>query len=161
VRPPVAALAAILVLSALTVSACGDDAGSDSITLELPSGHESIMVIDEWVTTLNNGDAAEAARFFALPSVVQNGTPPLTLETRADAIEFNRSLPCGAKLVQAQPYGRFIAATFRLTERPGPGTCGAGVGGLARTAFLIRDGKIVQWRRLPDTGPLEESAEPV
>ncbi len=37
-----------------------------------------------------------AARFFALPSAVANGTRPIALETRAQARAFNRSLPCGA-----------------------------------------------------------------
>jgi hypothetical protein len=47
--------------------------------------------------------------------------------------------------------GRFVIATFRLTERTGPGArpCGA-VGNLADTAFLIEDRHIVQWLRQPD-----------
>jgi hypothetical protein len=106
-------------------------------------------VIEGWVQTLSKGDIEGAAGYFALPSVVENGTPPVTLRSRADTFAFNRSLPCGAKLVGARPLGRFIAATFRLTERPG-GACGPGAGQLARTAFVIRGGKIVQWRRLPN-----------
>ena len=39
-------------------------------------------------------------------------------------------------------------ATFRLTERPGPGSCGTGTGATAQTAFLIEDGEIVEWRRV-------------
>ena len=149
-------------LLALAASGCGggNGNGSETAAIELPPGHASVLVIDEWVRTLDKGDVEGAAEFFALPSVVQNGTPPLTLHSRADAVEFNRSLPCGAKLVGAKPRGRFIAATFRLSERPGPGTCGAGVGGIARTAFLIRDGKIVQWRRLPDSGQTGPTGQP-
>jgi hypothetical protein len=108
-----------------------------------------VIVIGNWVDALRAGHVQVAAGYFALPSVVENGTPPLRIVTRADAVTFNRSLPCGARLVRARPAGRFIAATFRLTERPG-GACGSGVGQLARTAFVIRDGKIVQWRRLPN-----------
>jgi hypothetical protein len=111
-----------------------------------------VIVIGNWVDALRAGHVQVAAGYFALPSVVENGTPPERIETRADAVAFNRSLPCGAKLVQAKPEGRFIAATFRLTERPG-GACGSGVGQLARTAFIIRDGKIAQWRRLPNPAP--------
>ena len=160
VKPALSALCAALLL-ALAASGCGGDGGnSDTAAIQLPPGHASVVVIDEWVRTLAKGDVKDAARFFALPSVVQNGTPPLTLRTRADAVEFNRSLPCGAELVGATPRGRFIAATFRLSERPGPGTCGAGVGATARTAFLIRDGKIVQWRRLPDSGRTGPAGEP-
>jgi hypothetical protein len=153
VSTPARLLPAALGVS-LALAACGGGEPSTSARagIELPSGHRAVRVIDAWVTTLRKGDVAAAAGYFALPSVVQNGTPPLELETRTDAVEFNRSLPCGAVLIRARPLGRFIAATFRLTERPGPGTCGSGVGGIARTAFLIRDGKIAQWRRLPDTG---------
>jgi hypothetical protein len=108
-----------------------------------------VIVIEGWVDALAKGDVDGAAGYFALPSVVENGTAPLTLRSRADAVAFNESLPCGAKLVGARPAGRFIAATFRLTQRPG-GDCGSGVGELARTAFVVRGGKIVQWRRLPN-----------
>jgi hypothetical protein len=154
VRTPARLLAAALAAS-LILAACGGSGGegtSSGSRIDLPAGHGAVRVIDGWVRTLRKGDVTAAAAYFALPSVVQNGTPPLELATRTDAIEFNRSLPCGAVLVRVRPRGRFIAATFRLTERPGPGTCGSGVGGIARTAFLIRDGKIVQWRRLPDAG---------
>ena len=44
--------------------------------------------------------------------------------------------------------GRYVAAVFRLTERPG-GSCGRGTGSEAATAFVIRAGKIVEWRRVP------------
>lgn len=104
-------------------------------------------MIEGWIDTLSDGDVKGAADYFAVPSVAENGTGPVNLRSRADVLAFNRSLPCGAKLVRARPIGNFIAATFRLTERPG-GACGPGAGGLARTAFVIRDGKIVQWRRL-------------
>jgi hypothetical protein len=139
-RALLTALAATLFLAA-----CGgddDDTGG-------PAGHESVQVIEGWVDTLASGDVEGAADYFALPSVVENGTPPITLHTHADAVTFNRSLPCGAKLIRARPAGRLIDATFRLTERPG-GDCGSGTGLKARTAFLIRDGKIELWRRLPN-----------
>jgi hypothetical protein len=155
-------LSAALAVSLLALASCGGDGDASTpatADIDVPSGHGAVGVIDAWVTTLRKGDVAGAAGYFALPSVVQNGTPPLKLETKADAVDFNRSLPCGAVLVKARPLGRFIAATFRLTERPG-GDCGPGVGGLAHTAFLIRDGKIVQWRRLPEAGQ-EDRTGPV
>ena len=40
-----------------------------------------------------------------------------------------------------------------LTERPGRGKCGTGVGNEAYTAFLIRRHKIVQWRRVVKPEP--------
>ncbi len=151
---PAATLARVVaagLLTALALAGCGGGNGggeTSSPAGELPPGHASVLVIDEWVKALSRGDVSGAADLFALPSVVDNGTPPINLRSRADAVLFNRSLPCGGKLVRARPDGRYIAATFRLTERPG-GDCGSGVGELARTAFLIRDGKIVEWHRLP------------
>ena len=135
-------------LAAALLASCGG--GDDPEPADGKSeGHESVAVIEGWTEALSEGDVAGAAEFFAIPSVAQNGTTPLTLCTRDDITAFNRSLPCGAELVRARPAGRIIAATFRLTERPG-GSCGSGSGELARTAFVIEDGKIVQWRRLPD-----------
>jgi hypothetical protein len=158
-------LAAAALIAAALLGGCGGDGDDDDSAaadrLDVPTGHGSVAVIDDWVETLSEGDVEGAAAFFELPSVVQNGTPPITLETRAEAVSFNRSLPCGAELVAAKPLGRYVAATFRLTERPGAGECGDGVGGLARTAFLIREGKIVQWRRLPDVPSEEEPGGPV
>jgi hypothetical protein len=107
-------------------------------------------VIRAWADALRKGDVRGAASFFALPSVVANGTPPVVLHTRADARLFNTSLPCGARLLRTSSAGRFTTATFRLTERPGPGACGRGVGLEARTTFVISGGKIREWRRVPD-----------
>lgn len=115
-------------------------------------------MIDDWSGRLSEGDTKGAARLFAIPSVAINGDLPLRLTSRDDALAFNRSLPCGAKLVKARPAGDAIAATFRLTERPG-GACGAGVGQLARTAFEIEDGHITEWRRLPNPGALKPRGE--
>ena len=44
----------------------------------------------------------------------------------------------------------FTIAPFVLTERPGPGTCGAGVGNTTRTAFRVRGGRITDWLRVQD-----------
>jgi hypothetical protein len=108
-------------------------------------------VIRRWADTLRRGDVHGAARMFTLPSVVANGTDPLRLSKRSDVRFFNRSLPCGAKLVRTKP-GRqgFVIATFRLTERPGVGKCGTAVGAEASTAFLIKRGKIAYWIRVPE-----------
>jgi hypothetical protein len=142
----------VVAAAALLASCGGGDVNKPLLPAgrpSLPAGHQAVAVIEGWVDTLAKGDVEGAAGYFAVPSVVENGLPPVTLRSHADAVAFNRSLPCGAKLLRARPLGRFIAATFRLTERPG-GDCGSGSGQLARTAFVIRDGKIVQWRRLPN-----------
>jgi hypothetical protein len=148
-------LPALLIVAAGLLASCGgSDEGSDES--KLPSGHEGVAVIEGWVETLAEGDVEAAADYFAVPSVAENGTPPVTLRSHADVIAFNRSLPCGARLIKARPEGRFIVATFRLTERSG-GDCGSGIGELARTAFVIRDGKIAEWHRLPDPPDVEDS----
>lgn len=144
-------------LIALPIIGCGG--GSDDGTV--PTGNQGaapkiagdadpgdVRVIDAWVTALRRGDVDAASRYFAIPSVAEN--PPLLLhiENLDDARRFNEALPCGARLVRAATQGQFTTATFRLTERPGPGTCGPGTGSTAKTSFVIRDGEIFEWRRV-------------
>ena len=117
-----------------------------------------VRVVRAWADTLRRGDMRGAARFFALPSLVSNGTPPIKLETRAEARFFNRTLPCGAKLIGTEPARKgFFIATFRLTERPGKGECGSGTGETARTAFRIRDEHITDWLRVQDIDSAPDS----
>jgi hypothetical protein len=147
---------ALVIVTALALGAvaCGSDNsyGGKDVTGPPPE-----RVIRDWADTLRSGDVAGAARFFALPSIVQNGSDPIALHTRADARAFNQTLPCGARLLRTSSSAGYTTATFRLTERPGPGTCGTGTGMTARTTFVIKDGKIREWRRVadePDTGPV-------
>jgi hypothetical protein len=113
-----------------------------------PAAARDVAVIRGWADALRHGQVERAVRYFAIPSVVSNGTAPIRLTSRADVRFFNRTLPCGAKVLRVEDTGAFVVARFRLTERPGPGRCGAGVGGEASTAFLIRHRRIVQWRRV-------------
>jgi hypothetical protein len=136
-------------LAALALAACGgDDGGGEEA--EFPGGAdpEAARVIDEWSTALREGDVEGAADYFAIPTLAQNGTPPLELDSREDVIAFNEALPCGAELIEASTEDRFTIGTFELTDRPG-GRCD-GVGGIARTAFIIEDSKITEWLRAPD-----------
>jgi hypothetical protein len=118
----------------------------------------AVRVVRAWADTLRRGDVRRAARYFAIPSVVSNATAPIRLETRAEAVFFNRTLPCGARLIGTEPapHGFFIA-TFRLTERPGRGRCGTGTGETARTAFRVRDGHITHWLRVRDVESAPET----
>ena len=120
---------------------------------------ETTQVIEDWATALREGDVEGAAEYFELPSIAQNGTPLLQLESRRDVVLFNRALPCGAELISAEQDGRFTVATFELTERPGPGKCGDGVGNEARTAFVIEDGLITEWIRAAGAPQFEPPAE--
>jgi hypothetical protein len=157
---------AIAVLSALAVialSGCGSSDKDSAGTTTIPGGADpkSVEVIRNWADELRAGDVAAASERFALPSVVQNGTPALRLTNRGEVEAFNRSLPCGARLTAAVATGKFTVATFVLTERPGPGECGDGVGEAATTAFVIRDGLITQWRRVVETAPGSTTTGPV
>jgi hypothetical protein len=148
--------ASALVL-ALTLAACGTD-GEVTITAETQTSsgiagdadQADVDVIDRWARALAAGDVDRAAGLFAIPSVAQNGLL-YPISDFDDARRFNASLPCGGELVEARDEGDFVIATFRLRERPGAGACGDGTGETAMTAFLIEDGRIVEWRRVVDT----------
>jgi hypothetical protein len=144
---------------ALSLAACGGSDGDESTTTStgattsIPGNADpaDVEVIDAWVRALDRNDIEAAAGYFAIPSSTLNGIS-LEIHTRADARRFNSSLPCGAHLVRAESHGAFTIATFRLSERPGPGSCGAGVGDKAATAFAIKDDKITDWQRVPVPG---------
>jgi hypothetical protein len=118
----------------------------------------AVAVIRGWADALRNGHLRAAARYFATPSLLVNGTDaaghPLALEIRSprEAELANASLPCGATLVSTSRRGHYINALFRLSGRPGPGgsNCAGGVGTTARTDFVIAHGRIVQWIRAAD-----------
>ena len=131
----------------IALGGCGSD---DDDAVPGSADPDAVEVIKDWSDELRAGDVLAASERFAVPSVVQNGTPPLALTDRRGVEAFNRSLPCGAKLTEAEQSGRFTIATFELTERPGPGECGNGVGETAKTAFVIHNGLITEWRRVVD-----------
>ena len=133
----------------MALGGCGDSSEKEDV----PGGADpdAVEVIKHWSDELRAGDVAAASERFSIPSVVQNGTPALQLFDRSEVEAFNRSLPCGAKLTEATASGRFVIATFELTERPGPGECGNGVGETAKTAFVIHNGLITEWRRVVET----------
>jgi hypothetical protein len=165
-------LAWIAPLLALGLGACGSSSDSERFSLTTPGtddlvvreieGSETprrgkptrdeVSVIRGWADALRAGRVNQAARFFAVPTIVLDGAnPQRTLPNMRAVRNFNRGLPCGARLVKTvRGKGSFVVATFRLTERPGPGSCEGGVGQLADTAFLIERRHIVQWLRQPD-----------
>ena len=155
------AIAAVALLGAIAIAGCGSDSKEQA---NVPGGADadSVRVIQQWADELRAGNVDAASDRFAIPAIVQNGTLPLRLTDRQEVKEFNQSLPCGAKLTEAVAAGHFTIATFELTERPGPGECGSGVGETAKTAFVIHDGRIAEWRRVvdqdqgapPATGPV-------
>jgi hypothetical protein len=157
--------ACALAVLALSAAGCGSDSrhartppppkssATPAARGSKPASEADDAVIRGWADALRAGDVARASRYFAIPSVVSNGTPPIRLTSRSEVEFFNRTLPCGARVEQTEDTGAFVVATVELTERPGRGRCGQGVGGEARTAFLIRGGKIRQWRRVVEEEP--------
>lgn len=109
---------------------------------------DDLEVIEAWSAALAEGDVEGAAELFAVPSVAENGEIVIDIETERDAILFNRTLPCAAEVIAAETTGESTTATFELSDRPGGG-CGGGAGGTAATSFMIEDGKITDWRRVP------------
>ena len=116
------AAGALLVLALLALSACGGGSSSSTTTSTVAgNANPDVTVIDGWVTALRQGNVDAASKYFALPSVAQNGPILTHIRSLDDARRFNESLPCGARLVRADSAGEFTTATFRLTERPAPG----------------------------------------
>jgi hypothetical protein len=140
-------------LALLLMAGCGSSRSEDATTVVGNADADAVKVIQQWADELRAGDVAAASDRFAVPSFVQNGSPLLELRSRRQVETFNQSLPCGARLTAASMSGRYTIATFVLTERPGPGQCGNGVGDAAKTAFVIQDEHIREWRRVVDTEP--------
>jgi hypothetical protein len=161
-------LAPVLSLLALGVVGCGGVSDEERFSLRTPGTDKPVVreiegsqklrtgaptkaevsVIRGWADALRAGHVAQAASFFALPVLIADGTNPLRrLRKRADVVDFNKNLPCGARLVKTQRgESSFVIARFKLTERRGSPACD-GVGTSAYTAFLIEGHHILQWRR--------------
>jgi hypothetical protein len=157
------AIAALAALSMLALPGCGGSSDHSSAVAGNADA-DAVQVIKGWADELRAGNVPAATDRFSIPTVVQNGTAPLTLTNRRQVEGFNQSLPCGAILTAAISSGRYTIATFKLTERPGPGQCDGGVGDAAKTAFVIHNDRITEWRRVVDQGapPAEpQSTNPV
>jgi hypothetical protein len=116
-----------------------------------PVTKDEKQVIKGWSDELRHGHVTAAAHYFSLPTLISDSSPGwLVLETLRAVKQFNRGLPCGAKLISTRrsklvkPFG---VATFRLTERPGAGKCGSGTGHKLSLGFVIRRHHIIRWVR--------------
>ena len=106
-------------------------------------------VIRNWIVALNEEKFDLAARYFANGAVVEQ-VDEMTLRGRADAVRFNRSLPCRAEVTDFDREGSATLAAFRLKQGRGGG---CSHGGRARVRFVIRGGLIEEWRQLPERAP--------
>jgi hypothetical protein len=153
-------LLALVAAMMVVLSGCGSGvkplhpAGHASTTRAPGVPAEAVHVIVGWSEALRAGHVSAAARYFRIPSVFFAGSgPPLQLRSLTQVETANAALPCGARLISARIRGHYVNALFKLTGRPGPGGaagCGSGAGETARTNFLIRNGRIVEWLRAPD-----------
>jgi hypothetical protein len=85
---------------------------------------------------------------------IEQGGLRLTVRTRADALAWNRSLPCSGRIVDLETMGEDATATFLLGNR-GASACDV-PGGRVTAVFRVREGQIVLFRQLADeTVPLE------
>jgi hypothetical protein len=148
-----------VLLAALAVAGCGHDAPKPAVRSEappkaprvraLPPRPHDVAVIKRWSDTLRAGRVTAASRLFRVPAIAENGSGELPLQSFADVRLFNRSLPCGAVLLDARRVkGGYTIGVFRLTDRPG-GDCAQGTGQRAATAFSFGHGRIKEWRRVP------------
>ena len=103
-------------------------------------------VIRGWLLSLEREDYTQAAYYFAPNALIDQGDP-FRLRTKADALAFNSSLPCRAKLVKLTGGGHahHVLATFKLRRGPG-GPCS----GFVRVRYTIKDGKFTAWRQLQE-----------
>jgi hypothetical protein len=139
---------ASLCLVAVAVAGCG---GTDDPDPERrPAAPSPEAVVRGWADDMRRSDVDAATDRFAVPAIVANGTPEIRLETRKQVRFFNETLPCGGRVVRTRRHHGLVIATFELTERPGS-RCD-GTGSRAKTAFEVRDGKIVRWLRVPLEG---------
>jgi hypothetical protein len=120
-----------------------------------PADPDARQVIRGWLRALRAGDIPKAASYFAIPSVFQNGTPVLHLDSRLEVFAVNVSFPCGAVAMKYGSAGRYTLVRFKLTERRN-GECRGAVGKTTGGAIRVAHHRIKEWYRLFDpeeTGP--------
>jgi limonene-1,2-epoxide hydrolase len=132
---------AVVVVLALALAGCG----SGSTRPE--------SVVRAWSEALNADDNERAADLFAADAQVVQGELIRRLHTHADAVAFNRGLPCSGRIVDLDVHGDEVEATFVLGDRhfslcDGPGARAAAI-------FRIRSGKIVLWHQVVAPLPRE------
>jgi SnoaL-like domain len=135
---------ALALAAAALAAGCGGD----------PPSPES--VVRAWNESVNSGNNEAAAKLFAPGAEVIQAGQSFTLETEAQAVRFNASLPCSGEIVELETDGEMVMATFVLADR-GTIQCD-GPGAEVTAAFRVREGKIVLWHQLPGTRSRSDAA---
>jgi hypothetical protein len=140
------ALAVAAALAVVALSGCEDDKRRSAPPKpDYALADEAVVRL--WTKSLYEGHYRRAASFFAPRAIVQQGYTRV-LKTRAEAIEFNRSLTCRATVGSIHhEKNRVLLVTFNLGPGPGGGCSG---GGTVRVRFFIRGGLIETWHQLPE-----------
>ena len=128
----------LLVGVALLAAGCGSS----------PPSPES--VVRAWSQALNSDDNKRAADLFAPGAEILQAGRTTTLETHAEAVEWNSSLPCSGRIVSISSHGETATATFELGDREHSRCDGPGL--RATAVFRVVDGKIVRWYQPPEGG---------
>ena len=141
-RRPLAPLLAALLL----LAGCGGGSASPE------------SVVRAWSQSINSDDNEAAARLFAPGAEVIQGGRVVTLRTLAEALAWNRALPCSGKIVSISTKGEDATATFLLGDRE-ESRCD-GPGSTATAIVRVREGKIVLWHQTGGSPP-EDPVETV
>src|SRR4051812_9946026 len=78
------AVIAVSTLALVALAGCGSSGGKDDTTIAGGAEPANVQVIKRWADELRAGDVSAASERFALPTVIQNGTPPLQLTDRRE-----------------------------------------------------------------------------
>jgi hypothetical protein len=132
----------------LVLAGCG---GAKTTTPVEPAADAD--VIRAWADAVRDHNYDDANALFALPATIANVGPKVRITERSGIDVFNRSLPCGAKLLDTQvASGGYVRATFELVDGTGP------CEGEADVSFRIVDGHITEWLR-EGTAPPADTTE--
>lgn len=154
-------LAALIALAGCGKSGGVKDASHNGSAVTQGAGvpASAVAVISGWADALRTGHPQRAAAYWALPSVLINGTTAsgqlaaIAIRSRHQALEADETLPCGATLKATALDRRYVRARFQLGSRKGVAPS-ASCSGLAEVDFLIVHGHIERWlRAATGTGP--------
>jgi hypothetical protein len=108
-------------------------------------------VVRAWSQALNSDDNKRAADLFAVGAEIVQQGQVRTLNTHAEAVRWNASLPCSGRIVSIETSGHTATATFELADRRHSRCDGPG----ERATAIVRvvKGKIVLWHQTETTAP--------